>query len=116
MSFIDVIQVFSLLSLNIFHTFCCFYWCFEQVNVSWFTLFQISQTNLVFGGLVTNVRYHGIPFHSLINHESNMIRIRIPTCSNPTMETPEPCLKSVLKINNKDTRRTSMTSFWCLYC
>ena len=23
---------------------------------------------------------------------------------------------NMLKVNNKDTRRTSLTSFWCLYC
>ena len=32
-----------------------------------------------------------------------------------TMETREQCVKYV-KVNNKDIRTTSMTSFWCLYC
>ena len=31
------------------------------------------------------------------------------------MEKPEQ-LWSLLKVNNKDTRTTSLTSFWCLYC
>ena len=32
-----------------------------------------------------------------------------------TIETSEQCVKFV-QINNKDTRTTSITSFWCLYC
>ena len=31
------------------------------------------------------------------------------------MEKPEQSW-SLLKVNNKDTRTTSLTSFWCLYC
>ena len=38
------------------------------------------------------------------------------SCSKPTMETSEQCVKFVFKVNNKDTRTTSLTSFWCLYC
>ena len=33
------------------------------------------------------------------------------------VETPEKCVKYVLrKVNNKDTRTKSVTSFWCPYC
>ena len=37
----DVVLVFSLLTLNIFHTFFqCFYCYFEQVNISWELILQ----------------------------------------------------------------------------
>ena len=35
------------------------------------------------------------------------------TCSKSTIETQEQCGKSV-QVNNKDTRTTSITPFWCL--
>ena len=52
------------------------------------------------------------------------------TCSKSVSETPERCVKFVqsqyqkhqnvvqnlFKVSNKDTRTTSLTSFWCLYC
>ena len=39
-------------------------------------------------------------------------------CSDLTMETPGQCAKYVLvtPINNRDTRATSVTSFWCPNC
>ena len=43
----DVVLVFLLLILNIFHTFFLFfYWCFERVNVFWGTI-----VNFLIGGL-----------------------------------------------------------------
>ena len=36
-------------------------------------------------------------------------------CSKPTIKTLEKGVKYV-KVNDKDTRTTSMTSYWCLYC
>ena len=38
------------------------------------------------------------------------------TCLNSTTETLEKGVKYVLKVNNKNTRMTSLTSFWCIYC
>ena len=38
-----------------------------------------------------------------------------PNKSNSTIEKLENGVK-LFKINGKDTKRTSMTSFWCLYC
>ena len=37
------------------------------------------------------------------------------TYSKLTIETPEQQV-NMFKVNNKETRRMSMTSFWCLYC
>ena len=37
------------------------------------------------------------------------------TCLKSTMETSEQCA-NLFKVNNKDTRMTSMTWFLCLYC
>ena len=37
------------------------------------------------------------------------------TCSKSIMETQEQRGKFV-QINNKDTRTTQLTSFWCPYC
>ena len=39
------------------------------------------------------------------------------TCSKSSaLETPENGVKSMYKINNKEIRTTSVTSFWCLGC
>ena len=37
------------------------------------------------------------------------------TCSKLTIETLEQSMNT-FKVNNKVTRMTSVTSFWCLYC
>ena len=50
---------------------------------------------------------------STFSHHSAMTPLRAFTCLKLTMETPR---KICLKWTNKDTRTTSMTSFWCLYC
>ena len=38
------------------------------------------------------------------------------TRSKSTIETPEKVVKYVYKVSNRDTRTTSLTSFWCLFC
>ena len=38
------------------------------------------------------------------------------TCSKLTIETLKQCVKNMFNVNNKNTRATSMTPFWCLYC
>ena len=37
------------------------------------------------------------------------------TCSKLTTKTPKQGM-NMFKINNKDTRMTPISSFWCLYC
>ena len=46
---------------------------------------------------------------------ANIYPQQIFTCLKSAIETLEKCVKYV-KVNNKDTRITSVTSFWCLYC
>ena len=38
------------------------------------------------------------------------------TCSKSTIEILEKGVKKMFKVTNKNTRTTSLTLFWCLYC
>ena len=50
-------------------------------------------------------------------HSVSSTKISQPaiTCSKLTIETREQSMNT-FKVNNKVTRMTSLTSFWCLYC
>ena len=48
---------------------------------------------------------------TLTNENLLLSQLAFP-CSKNTRATCE----SLLKVNNKDTRKKSVTSFWCLYC
>ena len=38
------------------------------------------------------------------------------TFSNSTIETPEKKVGNIFEVNNKNTKTSSLTSFWCFYC
>ena len=47
---------------------------------------------------------------------SNQITRLTFTCTKAALETLGRKVRNMFKVNNKNTRTTSLTSFWCFYC
>ena len=85
-----------------FHTFFSFDNLFGMRDVIWF--------GVVVGSLKKWIILRNCPaniYLFIVNNRN--LRKRCEICSKLT-------IKNLFKVNNKDIRTTSLTSFWCLYC
>ena len=98
----------------------CNTYSFEQFKEFWELLMWFNQVNKT---LLFNVHFRRVPVESkkatvfveVLQMQDNLITRQTFTYSKATVEILEE-LGNMFKVNRKDTRTTSLTSFGCLYC
>ena len=108
--------MFLLLTLNIFHAFFSVSVVdFEQVNVSWavftqiFSIYTTLSIDVIAFLLMVLYEEYRQWSHKILHNPADMHLLIL------VIETGAQCVKNLFKVSNKDTRTTSVMSFWCIY-